>query len=186
MRITIEKGRCQCGCGQATRIARRSDPRSGDVKGQPRRFLRGHANTGRRRAVRWVEEDRGYETLCWVWQLAKERHGYGIEGAGGRCRLAHRAVYEAVRGPIPADRELDHLCRVRECVNPGHLEPVTGAVNVRRGLSAKLTETQVVEIRSRLVKGERRADLAREFGVGWSTVQHIAVGDSWKGDLACA
>jgi hypothetical protein len=42
-------------------------------------------------------------------------------------------VYEALTGSIPADLQLDHLCRVRNCVNPAHLEPVTPRENVRRG-----------------------------------------------------
>lgn len=46
---------------------------------------------------------------------------------------AHRAAYEALRGPIPEDRVLDHLCRVRRCYNPWHLEIVTIGENVRRG-----------------------------------------------------
>lgn len=44
----------------------------------------------------------------------------------------HRKVYAAARGPIPAGLTLDHLCRVKACVNPDHLEPVTRAENVRR------------------------------------------------------
>lgn len=47
--------------------------------------------------------------------------------------MAHRVVYEHELGPIPAGLTLDHLCRVRSCVNPAHLEPVTIGVNVLRG-----------------------------------------------------
>lgn len=47
-------------------------------------------------------------------------------------RRAHRVVYESLVGPIPAGLELDHTCRVRRCVNPDHLEPVTHAENQRR------------------------------------------------------
>jgi hypothetical protein len=36
-------------------------------------------------------------------------------------------------GKIPSDKEIDHLCRVRNCVNPEHLEPVTREENLRRG-----------------------------------------------------
>jgi hypothetical protein len=48
---------------------------------------------------------------------------------------AHRWSYEALVGPIPPGLEIDHLCRVRNCVNPSHLEPVTKAVNILRGES---------------------------------------------------
>ena len=79
---------------------------------------------------------------CWVWTGSINRDGYGTLGAGpGESRLAHRRVYEALIGPIPDRLELDHLCRVRHCVNPDHLEPVTHAENMRRaGLLVGRTE----------------------------------------------
>src|SRR5688572_21764976 len=48
---------------------------------------------------------------------------------------AHRLMYVALRGPIPDGLELDHLCRNHACVNPWHMEPVTGRVNKLRGTS---------------------------------------------------
>ena len=65
---------------------------------------------------------------CWLW-TGGTNNGYGRRGN----RYAHRVVYEALVGPIPADMEIDHLCRVRRCVNPAHLEAVPHAENVRRG-----------------------------------------------------
>ena len=47
--------------------------------------------------------------------------------------MAHRVSYEALVGPIPKDLCIDHLCRVRNCVNPAHLEPVTVRENILRG-----------------------------------------------------
>lgn len=44
----------------------------------------------------------------------------------------HRAAYEVLVGPVPEGLELDHLCRVRHCYNPSHLEPVTRLENMRR------------------------------------------------------
>jgi hypothetical protein len=52
--------------------------------------------------------------------------------------LVHRDVYEQLVGPIPEGLVLDHLCRNRSCCNPAHLEPVTTAENVRRGLNGVL------------------------------------------------
>ena len=49
--------------------------------------------------------------------------------------LAHRWSYEYHVGPIPDGLQLDHLCRVRHCVNPQHLEPVTARENTLRGMS---------------------------------------------------
>lgn len=70
---------------------------------------------------------------CWEWQAARNAGGYGTFGMGGRNWLAHRAAYELFVGPIPAGLTLDHLCRFRACVNPAHLEPVTGRENTLRG-----------------------------------------------------
>lgn len=68
---------------------------------------------------------------CWIWLGAISGHGYG---KFSRDHLAvHRLSYEFHKGPIPTDHTLDHLCRVRSCVNPNHLEAVTRGENVLRG-----------------------------------------------------
>lgn len=73
---------------------------------------------------------------CWLWKPYKDKWGYGTTGKGER---AHRRAYEILRGPIPEGLQLDHLCRVRACVNPDHLEPVTPRENVRRSGPAQRT-----------------------------------------------
>jgi HNH endonuclease len=70
---------------------------------------------------------------CWRWTLVKNRDGYGRIGMVGGQKMAHRMSYEAFRGDIPDGLTIDHLCRVRDCVNPEHLEPVTQRDNVLRG-----------------------------------------------------
>lgn len=69
---------------------------------------------------------------CWTWTPKTDRAGYGLFSIGPRKVLAHRWAYQSERGPIPVGLTLDHLCRVRCCVNPGHLEPVTHLENVQR------------------------------------------------------
>lgn len=77
---------------------------------------------------------------CWLWMgLLFEGSGYARTGVGARTgatQLVHRRVYELLRGPIPGALPLDHKCRVRCCVNPAHLEPVTPKENLLRGEGA--------------------------------------------------
>lgn len=81
------------------------------------------------------------ETGCWLWTGARDHSGYGqFAWTSDLIKRAHRAAYELLIGPIPEGLPLDHLCRVRLCVNPEHLEPVTVAENTRRGLPATKTE----------------------------------------------
>jgi hypothetical protein len=73
---------------------------------------------------------------CWLWQASKQR-GYAQILMEDRRRptQAHRVTFQFLRNEIPADMELDHLCRVRHCVNPWHLEIVTPRENWSRGYS---------------------------------------------------
>lgn len=71
---------------------------------------------------------------CWVWRrIVAGNGGYGKFRVGQRMMQAYRVAYELLIGPVPENLELDHLCRVTACVNPGHLEPVTHRENMLRG-----------------------------------------------------
>jgi hypothetical protein len=75
---------------------------------------------------------------CLRWTGSKTKTGYGRIGHEGKTKSVHRVAYELAKGPIPEGLEIDHLCRVRDCVNPAHLEAVTHTVNVQRA-AAMLT-----------------------------------------------
>lgn len=79
--------------------------------------------------------DRSAPGECWLWMGATAGSGYGHLGWCGEWFLTHRIAYQAVVGDIPDGCEIDHLCRVPLCCNPEHLEAVSHAVNVRRGVS---------------------------------------------------
>lgn len=81
-------------------------------------------------------------TGCIIWMGGKTVGGYGMFAADPsryqeKKVMAHRWAYEQVVGPIPDGYDIDHLCRVRACVNPKHLEPVTRAENIRRAAVLK-------------------------------------------------
>ena len=82
---------------------------------------------------------------CWIWNGSKTSGGYGKYTARGKSRSAHRGVYELLVGPIPDGMQLDHLCRVRACVNPLHLEPVTQRENLLRGETLAARHAAVTE-----------------------------------------
>lgn len=75
---------------------------------------------------------------CWPWLGHCSRNGYGRLRYAGVGRMAHRFVFEHLVGAIPTGLVIDHLCRNHRCVNPEHLEPVTQAENVRRGVGPAL------------------------------------------------
>lgn len=73
-------------------------------------------------------------TGCWLWTGSADNKGYGrLKGAANKYVKAHRLSYERHVGPIAPGLVLDHLCRVKSCVNPAHLEPVSSGENTRRG-----------------------------------------------------
>lgn len=69
---------------------------------------------------------------CWVWVGAIDKDGYGKFHVDGQWRRAHRVAYETWRRELGV-LDVDHLCRVRRCVNPAHMDAVTRGVNVLRG-----------------------------------------------------
>lgn len=101
---------------------------------------------------------------CWLW-TASRAQGYGQLKVGGVRLYAHRYVYEMLIGPIPTGLQIDHLCRIKHCVNPAHLEPVTQRVNLLRGdtiVARQATQTHCKRghpfdaINTRMCSGHRK------------------------------
>lgn len=76
---------------------------------------------------------------CWVWIGRCSPAGYPLFKFENKTVRAHRWLFERVYGAVPAGFELDHLCRIRHCVRPSHLEIVTHKENMRRGIRAQQT-----------------------------------------------
>lgn len=88
----------------------------------------------------WSKVEPEPNSGCWIW-IGARTEGYGQLSSGRREEgniSAHRFAYVLLRGPIPVGFEPDHLCRLRCCVNPWHMEPVTRRENALRGLRGRL------------------------------------------------
>jgi HNH endonuclease len=84
---------------------------------------------------RWRSKIRVDGHGCWLWTATLTGNGYGLTNLDRRCIAAHRAIWQFFNGPIPHGLQMDHLCRVRRCVSPLHVEPVTASENVLRGFA---------------------------------------------------
>lgn len=132
---------------------------------------------------------------CWLWVGYKNNQGYGHIGRGGRggnMVRTHRASYELHVGPIPDGMLVCHKCDVPACVNPAHLFLGTSKENmqdcVQKGRlakgeasgCAKLTETNVIEIRVMRLSGKTQKSIADHFGISYGHVSKIISGMHWS------
>lgn len=86
----------------------------------------------------WAKTEPEPNSGCLLWVGASDQ-GYGrvwSRRGNRKCKPAHQVAYESAHGPVPLGLEIDHLCRVRSCVNPRHLEAVPLIVNNHRGMGA--------------------------------------------------
>jgi hypothetical protein len=143
-----------------------------------------------------VDQSNGPDS-CWLWTggTRDQSRAYGSMSVGDRKILVHRFSWELACGPIPNGMRVLHTCDNPPCVNPSHLFLGTQLDNIAdrkaKGRSANgsriphavLTPGIVKEIRQRLKWYDRTdgcAALAKEFGVGKTTIWQAAHGKSWK------
>lgn len=133
---------------------------------------------------------------CWEWQGGRFRAQYGRHVSSGPLSQAHRASWIFFNGPIPSGLFVCHRCDNPPCCNPDHLflgthqdnmvdclrkgrankRPARGAKNGR----AKLTETQVREIRRLSAGGTRNCEIAPMFGISQKTVWGVVNRQTWS------
>lgn len=142
----------------------------------------------------WLRVDRG--DGCWLWTGSTTRAGYGCLTFRQRHYYAHRLAWSLANGEaVPQGHYICHRCDNPPCVRPEHLflgTPTENALDcIRKGrarrvpvrgernLKAKLTEVMVCEARTRVMQGERKVDLAREYGVSQSALGEAVNGRTW-------
>lgn len=82
----------------------------------------------------WAKVEMEPTSGCFIWMGKRKPNGYGVFWLDEeRVVYAHRFAYELAKGPIPVGLQIDHLCRVRACVNASHLEAVSQQENLHRG-----------------------------------------------------
>lgn len=87
----------------------------------------------------WLKVQLDPVSGCWLW-TGSTTDGYGNLTRDNKTIYAHRLTYETLVGPVPEGLDLDHLCRIRRCVNPDHMEPVTRRINILRGYRSRERE----------------------------------------------
>ncbi len=159
---------CACGCGEET-------------SGPERRWVLGHHTRVRYNSPKWLKEDRGYRTPCWIWQRAKNPNGYGLTKRPNRRRgMAHKLIWEEQHGLVPPGHQLHHRCEQTDCVNPAHLVVLTALENNRRKSNVRLTMGKAREIRALRAKGTTQASLARQYDVHLQTIKSVLRETTWR------
>lgn len=150
------------------------------------RFMKGPPSIDRLLAAVEFDVNGG----CWLWSNAPNAYGYGQVKVDGRFLMAHRLSYEHHKGPVPDGLLVLHKCDVRSCVNPDHLFVGTHQDNaidaVKKGRwvdnrgekhgMAKLSNSDVAEIKRLIGQGSTQAAIAKRFGIDQSTVSCIKTG----------
>jgi hypothetical protein len=125
---------------------------------------------------------------CWEWTGTKTATNYGLIWWNDALQYAHRLSLEIDGRPVPAKWHACHTCDNPPCVNPNHLFPGTPHDNVKDKVSkgrhsfgenhpnAKLTDTDVEEIRKLASEGVWQSELAKMFGVNPGHISKLVAG----------
>jgi hypothetical protein len=115
-------------------------------------------------------------TGCWIWLKHSDPEGYALDDFG---RFIERQVYREHKGEIPDGYEIDHLCWHPRCINPEHLQAITGVENNRAKPTNVLTMEKAKQIREKAAAGVPTVALVQEFGAAPSTIRSVLHNVSW-------
>jgi hypothetical protein len=177
---------CTCGCGTSTmgRWAPGHAMRDPEIAARATRGLRRRSFTDEEFLAATCgnskDEDRGFDTPCLIWQgKVDAKTGYPHAPHNGETSTRHRHVYEISWDvDLPRSVPVDHLCAQRACVRLDHLEAVAHAVNIRRGKSSPLDESDVRFIRH---SGWTAKRLGEKYNMHVGSIQNILAGRRWAG-----
>jgi hypothetical protein len=208
----IPFGYCHCGCGLPAPIAKKTNRSKGHVKGQPVRFINGHQPGPSPRPLGewfWEQVDKNGPVRahcpelgpCWPFTGYRDELGYGRLRINGRKQLAHHVALELTGFIIPAEfLQVLHRCDNPPCCRPSHLRIGTSQDDADDKVSkerqargegngnAELTDALVQEILALHqpgVRGRGCKAIAKQFGVGKTTINHIVTGRTWKHIPGC-
>ena len=131
---------------------------------------------------------------CWLWTAYRTKQGYGTFNINGKHHKAHRIAYWLFHGEIPLGLCILHKCDNPSCVNPSHLRQGTNADNVQDSIiknrranrkgelngRAKLSESDINVIKTRINSNECQATIAKDYGVTRTQITSIKKHKTWK------
>ena len=123
------------------------------------------------------------DDCCWFWIGASKGNGYGSFVYKGKAEQAHRVSYKLfIQNVIPNNCDICHTCDNRMCVNPDHLFVGTRKDNMvdmkskgrgSGGSRKHLLESQIQEIKQRLISGHSIRQIALSMDINYHTILSI-------------
>lgn len=141
----------------------------------------------------WSKVDKADGDACWLWTRARFTRGYGkFAPCSYELEGAHRMAWVLTHGPIPDGLWVLHKCDTRPCCRPDHLFLGTRQDNVddmvAKGRnnggftpsSRKLLTDQVIEVRTRIARGESQRAVGRLFGLDHRNIGRIITRETYR------